>query len=170
MRYTPFETMERMMEQLRRDMWEFQNSWNDEWTERRMRMPMSERRMLSDDSESDSPREHEHKHDRGFDMDRRGFNMDLTEHDDEFVFTADVPGFEKDEIDLRIDGHQLLLSATHEETDDSSTRSRSVHERISLRKDVVEDEITATYKNGVLEVHLPFEADAEETGHDIEIN
>ncbi|MFB6299612.1 MAG: Hsp20/alpha crystallin family protein [Halobacteriales archaeon] len=163
MRYTPFETMERMMEQFRQDMWTLQSTWNDEWTEEPM--TVTERRMLSDDGNHDERNERRFGH-------GHGFNMDLTEHEDEFVFTADMPGFEKEEIDLRIVDNQLYLSAVHEETDadDARTRSRTVRERLALPEDIVEEEVSATYKNGVLEVHLPFTIDAEGTRHNIEIN
>jgi len=138
MRYTPFETMERMFDQMMRDM--------TEW------------------------REH------GFD-DRFGIsfglNTDLAEHDDEYVLTVDLPGFETDEIDLRYDDGVLHLSASHgvsEESESaSSRRSRTVTERFALPRQIVAEEIEASYRNGVLEVHLPVVEDGEEHGHRIDV-
>ena len=134
MRYTPFETMERMFDQMFRDMTEWRESNLDD------------------------------RFHFGY-----GLNTDLAEHDDEFVLTVDLPGFETDEIDLRYDDGTLHLSASHEVTDESSTRSRSVSERIAIPREIVPDEIGATYRNGVLEVHLPVVEGGEERGHRIDV-
>jgi len=136
MRYTPFETMERMFEQMRRDMVDWsENVWDDR-----------------------------------FDVvGGYGLNTDLSEREDEFVLTVDLPGFEKEEIDLRYDDRVLHLSARHEVADESTNRSRSVSERIALPRDVVAEDVEATYRNGVLEAHLPFEAGEVEHGHRIDV-
>lgn len=134
MRYTPFETMERMFEQMRRDMMDWR----------------------------------EHAFDERFDI-SFGLNTDLAEHDDEYVLTVDLPGFETDEINLRFDDGTLHLSASHEVADDSSARSRTVSERISIPRAVVTEEIEASYRNGVLEVHLPILEGGEERGHRVDI-
>ena len=138
MRYTPFETMERMFDQMFRDM--------TEW------------------------REHALDERFGFGY---GLNTDLAEHDDQYVLTVDLPGFETEEIDLRYDDGILHLSASHEvaegTTGGSSMRSRTVSERIAIPREVVDEEIEASYRNGVLEVHLPFAEGGEERGHRIDI-
>jgi len=140
MRYTPFETMERMFDQMIRDMAEWrEQSWDDRFGER-----------------------------FGF-----GLNTDLAEHDDEYVLTVDLPGFETEEIDLRFDDGMLHLSASHEVAEEaegaSSRRSRTVSERIAIPREIVSEEIEASYRNGVLEVHLPVVEGGEERGHQIEI-
>jgi HSP20 family protein len=105
---------------------------------------------------------------------RGGINMDLKKHGEEYVFVADLPGFETEEIDLRFEDDALVLAAesTMDEgmvgddamdearTDEIAvrrefTRSRRVSERVTIPETVAEDEISATYRNGVLEVHLP---------------
>jgi HSP20 family protein len=136
MRYTPFETMERMFDQMFRDMSEWrEQTWDDRL---------------------------------GF-----GLNTDLAEHDDEYVLTVDLPGFETEEIDLRYDDGVLHLSASHEVSEESETaassRSRTVSERIAIPRQVVAEEIEASYRNGVLEVHLPVVEGGEEHGHRIDV-
>ena len=142
MRYTPFETMERMFDQMFRDMSEWrENAWDDRFG-------------------------------LGY-----GLNTNLSEHDDEFVLTVDLPGFETEEIDLRYDDGVLHLSASHEVSEESSTasathssmRSRTVSERIPIPREVVAEEIEASYRNGVLEVHLPIVEDGEQHGHRIDV-
>lgn len=128
MRYTPFETMDRLFDQMRREMDDLQD-----W--------------------------------RSLD---RNLGIDVAEHGDEYVVTADLPGFEREEIDLRFVDGTLHLSATHDAEEDTSVRRRSVAERISIPGDVAEDEISARYHNGVLEVHLPVE-DWGDTGVEIDV-
>jgi HSP20 family protein len=98
-----------------------------------------------------------------------GLNTDLAEHDDMYVLTVDLPGFETDEIDLRFDDGMLHLSASHEVAEESTARSRHVSERISIPRPVVAEEIEAHYRNGVLEVHLPILEGGEARGHRIDV-
>ena len=99
-------------------------------------------------------------------------NLTMEETEGGFVVLADLPGFEKEEIDLRIDGDSLLIRADRDATEgDERTfarQRRSVSERISIPEAIVESEVSATYRNGVLEVHLPI--DAETHGHSSRID
>lgn len=90
--------------------------------------------------------------------------IDLENRDDELVMTADVPGFEADDIDLRVSDRTVELSATHEESDEAAAngeyvrrerRKTSVARSVRLPAAVDETEISATYQHGVLTVHMP---------------
>ena len=90
--------------------------------------------------------------------------VDLENKDDEFVLTAELPGFEKDDIDVRVTDRTLRLEAEHaEETEEEEEgeyvkRERhraSVARSISLPERVDADEISATFNDGVLTVRLP---------------
>lgn len=90
--------------------------------------------------------------------------VDLEDRDDEFVLTAELPGFEKDDIDVRVTDRTLRLEAEHaEETEEEEEgeyvrRERhraSVTRSISLPEAVEVDEISATFNNGILRVQLP---------------
>lgn len=94
--------------------------------------------------------------------------VDVADHGDRYVVTADLPGFEKEDIDLRLAAGTLRLEAEREtETTDEDVdylrRERhreSVSRRVSLPDAVDEERITASYDNGVLTVALPkLEAD-----------
>jgi nitroimidazol reductase NimA-like FMN-containing flavoprotein (pyridoxamine 5'-phosphate oxidase superfamily) len=50
---------------------------------------------------------------------------------------------------------RLTTEATHEYGDEHSSRSRPVFERVRVSGEVRDDEITASWHDGVLEVHLP---------------
>lgn len=90
--------------------------------------------------------------------------VDLEDRDDEFVLTAELPGFEKDDIDVRVTDRTLRLEAEHaeeieeEEEGEYVRRERhraSVARSISLPEAVEADDISATFNNGVLTVQLP---------------
>lgn len=90
-------------------------------------------------------------------------NVDIEDRDDELVLTAELAGFEKDDIDVRVTGNTFHLEAEREaeatETEaDFVRRERhraSVSRSLSLPTDVRTEEITATYENGLLTVRMP---------------
>lgn len=92
---------------------------------------------------------------------------ELYEEDDEFVLTIDMPGFERDEISVAWDDGVLNVAAEH--TDERRGREKTHHQRFRFPKDVDTDAISATYTNGVLEVTLPLETDADAHGMEIPI-
>jgi len=73
-------------------------------------------------------------------------HVDVHEYDDRIVVIADLPGVEKDTIDVTCDGRTLSIRA-----DGDSTRYA---ERVRLPAAVDEQSASATYNNGVLEVRL----------------
>ncbi|SDK41073.1 MULTISPECIES: Hsp20/alpha crystallin family protein [Natronorubrum] len=79
--------------------------------------------------------------DNGFGMDT---HVDIHETDEEIRVVADLPGVEKDNIELECDGKTLTISA--------SSDHREYDERVSLPQRVNEHTASATYNNGVLEV------------------
>jgi len=95
------------------------------------------------------------------------FNMDirtdLRETDKEIIVTCDLPGMDKNKIDLRIEDGSLVISGERSVEQQKKgkgfyrrERSSGSFERvISLPVKVNETGIRATYKKGVLTVHLP---------------
>ncbi len=77
-----------------------------------------------------------------------GFGDDVhitTQQDDERVYVvADLPGVEKDAIDIKCDGRTLTIAA--------ATDHREYEERLRLPVRVDEHSANATFKNGILEV------------------
>ena len=86
-----------------------------------------------------------------------GTDFELYEEEDAFVLTVELPGFETDEIDLWWNDGVLHVVAEH--VDEARNRQTSFSRRFRVPKDVADEEISATYRNGVLEVRLPI-ADA----------
>ncbi|ARS89304.1 Hsp20/alpha crystallin family protein [Natrarchaeobaculum aegyptiacum] len=92
-----------------------------------------------------------------------GVPVDVVDAGDEFEVTAELPGYETDDIDLTLSEGTLRLEASR--TDESSytegqylRRERSqkaTSRRIRLPEPVDEDEVSAGYEQGVLTVRLP---------------
>ncbi|PSP86723.1 Hsp20/alpha crystallin family protein [Halobacteriales archaeon QS_4_66_20] len=74
----------------------------------------------------------------------RDVHMDIHESDDEVRIVADIPGVDREDIDLQCDGTTLNLRA--------AGNNREYRERVSLPATVDEHSASATYNNGVLEV------------------
>lgn len=71
-------------------------------------------------------------------------HVDVQEAEDVVRVIADLPGVEKEDIDLKCDGEVLTISAASDH--------REYDERVQLPAQVDEHSATATYNNGVLEV------------------
>lgn len=74
----------------------------------------------------------------------RNLHVDVHETDEQIRVVADIPGIDKDAIDLKCDGESLHLEA--------QTGEREHRDRIALPGRVDEHSAEATYNNGVLEV------------------
>ncbi|WP_247002559.1 Hsp20/alpha crystallin family protein [Halosolutus gelatinilyticus] len=99
----------------------------------------------------------------------------LEDEGDAYVFVMDLPGFETEDIDLTLDDGVLSVYAHHDAEEGSdayrTVRSRRVEKRVPIPKEIVVDEIAASYHNGVLDVRLPIvEDEREESGHRIDID
>ena len=89
--------------------------------------------------------------------------VDLVDHDDEFVVTVDLPGFERDEVEIRVTDHTLHIEAEHEEATEEEKEQYLRHERrhqsrrrsILLPDEVDKQNVNARMKNGVLTITLP---------------
>jgi len=96
------------------------------------------------------------------------FAIDVAHHDGEIVVTADVPGFEKSDFDVSVDGDLLTIRADSEMASDidedayvrRERRHHSVRRTVRLPADVDGEGASASYWNGVLTVTIPVESDA----------
>ena len=90
------------------------------------------------------------------------FRTDIRDDGDKFVLEAELPGFQKEDIDLDVKDGVLTISASHQENSEETRdnylcrerRSGSFSRSFSL-EGIQEDGITAAYQNGVLELTLP---------------
>jgi len=98
--------------------------------------------------------------------------VDLQEHDQAFVLVADLPGMQQDDINISVENNLLTLqgkclvehTAENGQHGYAHCRERAFGtfcRRFTLGAAVDADQITATYKAGVLEVHIPKTAAAQ---------
>ncbi len=88
--------------------------------------------------------------------------MNIEELKDEYRITLEVPGMEKDDLDIQIKDDVLTISGEKkEDIKEEGTLFRRERwfgkftRSITLPNDVNVDKIEAEYKNGVLTLHLP---------------
>jgi len=92
------------------------------------------------------------------------FRMDVTENDKEYQVLAELPGVNKDEISITINGNQVAVSAEVKHEKDVKSggtvlRSERYYGKIqrafALGQEVDESTAQAKYNDGVLELTLP---------------
>ena len=95
-------------------------------------------------------------------IDTRSFKTDVKENDDEYVIESELPGLEKDDINIEITDNYLTISAHNEEKVEEENenyirreRRTGSFQRVFQIDNVKEDEIDAEYENGILKVILP---------------
>lgn len=94
-------------------------------------------------------------------------DYELYEEEDEFVLTIDMPGFDPDDISVAWDDGFLNVAA--ERVDEDRGYEKTYHQRFRFPKEIDENEVTAKYTNGVLEVTLPLIEGATVYGTEIPI-
>lgn len=96
------------------------------------------------------------------DMMGLGFHTDVIEKTDKYIIEAELPGVTREDIEIDLGDHLLTITATKKTTcqaeeDDYLCQERNLgtFQRSYKVKNVKEDQITASYKNGILQVNLP---------------
>lgn len=104
---------------------------------------------------------------------------DIRDAGDKYIMESELPGFEKEDIKIDINGDYLVISAEKksekEDKDDDGRyirreRTTGTFKRSFGIADVNAEEITAEYKNGILIVALPKKKPAEPLSKRLEIN
>lgn len=95
--------------------------------------------------------------------------LDLMEQNGSYAVKAEIPGVKKDDIDVRIDGNMVTISAeVKTEKDEKTDGGRILRQErqegyasrtFSLACPVDEAKVQASYKDGILELTLPKKAD-----------
>ncbi|MFX0135048.1 MAG: Hsp20/alpha crystallin family protein [Candidatus Hodarchaeota archaeon] len=70
--------------------------------------------------------------------------VDVIESGDQIIIIADLPGLEKDDIKLNLKSKSVLISV----------HKRKILKRVPLSVKIDKNSISASYKNGVLEIKL----------------
>ncbi|MBO0448414.1 Hsp20/alpha crystallin family protein [Enterococcus sp. MJM12] len=108
----------------------------------------------------------------------RSLATDIKEFDSYYEVKADLPGIKKEDIKVTYANDTLTIRAKHtansEEKDDDGhylrrERTSSTYERSFAMKDIDEENIKASFENGVLTLELPKKVVKEIHGKDIPI-
>ena len=92
------------------------------------------------------------------------FRCDISEKENHYLLEAELPGFDKDDIHIELNGDVLTVSASHATEENQSDENGKYIRRerrygsFSRRFDVTgidTNAIEADYKNGILNVTLP---------------
>ncbi|OZI60735.1 Hsp20/alpha crystallin family protein [Bordetella genomosp. 11] len=104
---------------------------------------------------------------RGLAEDGPRMDLDITENDKEYVLQAEIPGMNKEDIQVDIDGGEVRISAkksSEKEVKDGDRVVRSerywgqMQRAVSFATSIDEDHVTAVYDKGVLKLTLPKKA------------
>lgn len=93
--------------------------------------------------------------------------VDVLETSEEVVFRAELPGFEKDEIEITVNDGRLIISGERPFNEEKDTRYHQVerwygnfYRSFLLPTSVENEKIAASLKNGVLTITLPKKQEA----------
>ena len=88
--------------------------------------------------------------------------LDIQETPKEFIFEAEIPGANKDEINLEIDDNHLTISVNRQEEANETRdnyirreRRSSAMARSFAVDNIIPEKATAKYENGILTINLP---------------
>ena len=91
------------------------------------------------------------------------FRTDIRDQGDHYLLEADLPGFQKGDIDLHLEDGVLTITAKHQETAENKQEGKYIcrerrvgsYARSFDMSGIQEDAISAAYENGVLTLILP---------------
>jgi len=104
--------------------------------------------------------------------------LNLGETSDTLKVTIDVPGFNRDDIDISIDDHALVVKGEREETDEEEKQDYhrferhygSFERRVTLPCDIDSQSVAADLDKGVLTITLPKSQSTKESRRTIPIS
>ena len=93
----------------------------------------------------------------------RSFRVDILHHEKELIVRAELPGVEKNDVEVTIAGDRLTIEAEREFEEEETKESFYRHElgygelrrTIALPVEIDTDHIEAELKDGILSVKLP---------------
>jgi HSP20 family protein len=100
---------------------------------------------------------------RADDMEVKPPIVDVFEEKDDIVVKAELPGMEKDNIEVNLTAHTLTIKGEKKKEDEIKEENYYRAERsygsflrtLDLPKDVRADKVKASFKNGILEIRMP---------------
>jgi HSP20 family protein len=89
--------------------------------------------------------------------------LETTESNDEFIVRVEAPGFDRENIEIKVEPRSLAISGERETSDDEENEKMILSEcsadrifrSLSLLADVDPADVSTTVKDGILTVDLP---------------
>ena len=89
--------------------------------------------------------------------------VDMYDNEKEIVVKAEVPGIDKDDINITVTDNTLIIKGETKKDEETKEEDYyyaertfgSFSRRLELPEKVQESKIKANFKDGILEVHLP---------------
>lgn len=97
------------------------------------------------------------------------FPVDLYEDKDHTYVRAELPGINRDEINVEMVNGYLTINATRKTKGQEGEESFALNRSIAIPEDVHADKVSAAYENGVLTVTLPKKEEAKPKKITIEV-
>ena len=95
---------------------------------------------------------------------RNFMKTDIMETDDKYTLDIDLPGFEKDNINMSLKNGYLNIHAKVEREEKNDKEAKYVHQErfcgecsrsFYVGNDIKEEDIEAEFKNGILKIEIP---------------
>jgi len=88
------------------------------------------------------------------------WGMTSEETDKELMIRIELPGFEPPEIKVEVIGDRLVVEAEHKEPEEKAKEAKErayahVKRTMTLPPTLDLEKVEVTYRNGVLEIHIP---------------
>lgn len=89
--------------------------------------------------------------------------IDVSEHNQETVVRAEIPGMNPDDVDVKLENGNLVIKGEKKVENEDNNENRyhversygSFYRAIPVSSDLSEQDVKASFKNGVLTVRLP---------------
>ena len=98
--------------------------------------------------------------------------VDVRENEKGYILEADLPGFDEKDIEIRLDGNNLIISSTkaEEKNNDGQEGNYMIRERhyasfsrsFRLPENANPEAISASFKNGILSLEIGKRAEAQQ--------
>ena len=89
---------------------------------------------------------------------------DIKEKEDKYVIEMDLPGYEKEDINITLQDGYLEVSAEVKKENNEENEERFVHKEryyghcsrnFYVGEQITEEDISAEFKNGILKINIP---------------
>lgn len=98
-------------------------------------------------------------------LESKSFRVDMVETDSHFILDAELPGFNRDEIDIEILDSALKIKASHDEISEEMNDNKQYYRKersfgkfervVPLPFRINPKQTTATYDKGILRITIP---------------